>query len=96
MHSKLDRFPRLYTDWFYAAVAAAMLGSLATVLEKPLVGHMFPAPRAFIVSFGALKILAAGVLLAISFMATGFDGGSGILWALGSGFVMVVSVILFF
>jgi drug/metabolite transporter (DMT)-like permease len=83
-------------DWFYPAVAAAILASLSAVLEKPLVGHMFPTARAFIVSFGALKILTAGVLLAISLMATGFDGGSGIPWALGSGFVWVVGIILFF
>lgn len=83
-------------DWFYPAALAAVLFAFVAVIDKPLIGHMFPSFRAFSIAFGTMQLIRAVVLLAIAVPVAGFDGGSGVVWALAAGFLWAAGVTLFF
>jgi len=83
-------------DWYYASFLGATLFAVIAVLDKRLVGHLFPSFRVFIITFGLLQFQRSGVLFIIAFLTTGLEGGSGILWAAASGVFWAVGMSLYF
>ena len=82
--------------WLTAALASTVLFAAVSILDKRLVEHLFPSFSTFNVAFGLLQLLLAAVYFVAVVPTVGFDGGSGIPWALASGLLWAVGLSLFF
>jgi transporter family protein len=82
--------------WLTAALLSTGLFAVVSILDKRLVEHLFPSFAVFNVSFGLLQFFVAPVFFVIAFTTVGFDGGSGIPWAIGAGIVWAIGLSLFF
>jgi len=82
--------------WAAAALISTALFAIVTILDKRLVAHLFPGVASFNVAFGLLQIPIAIVFFAVVIPTTGFDGGSGIPWAIATGLLWAVGLFLFF
>jgi transporter family protein len=82
--------------WLTAALLSTGLFALVSVLDKRLVEQLFPSFSTFNVAFGLLQFFVAPVFFIIAFTTVGFDGGSGIPWAIAAGIVWAIGLSLFF
>jgi transporter family protein len=82
--------------WLTAALLSTGVLAVVSVLDKRLVDHMFPSISAFNVTFGMLQLVVALLFFIIVFLSAGFDGGSGIPWAIAAGVVWAAALVLFF
>ena len=83
-------------DWFYAALIAVFGLSIASLVEKPLASHLFPSPRALNNAFGLVSILRAALYLIPVALTIGFQGGSGVIWAITGGVFFGLGISLYF
>ena len=82
--------------WLVAIHISVALFAVVSVLDKHLVARMFPSTATFNVVFALLQfVIAPTFLIAVAF-TVGFDGGSGIPWAMASGVTWGVGLALFF
>jgi len=82
--------------WLTAALLSTALFAVVSIMDKRLVEHLFPSFSAFNVAFGLIQGLVAPVFFIIAFTTVGFDGGSGIPWAIAAGIVWAIGLSLFF
>jgi uncharacterized membrane protein len=82
--------------WLVAIHIAVVLFSVAMVLDKHLVVRMFPSSATFNVVFGLLQFIVAPAFLVTAVFTVGFDGGSGIPWAIATGLAWGFALSLFF
>jgi transporter family protein len=82
--------------WLTAALASTLLFAVVSILDKRLVEHLFPSVSTFNVTFGLLQFIIAPIYFTAVVLTVGFDGGSGIPWAVGSGLLWAVGLSLFF
>jgi transporter family protein len=82
--------------WLIAALLSTGILAVASLLDKRLVDHMFPSISAFNVTFGILQLAVALAFFIVVFLSAGFDGGSGIPWAIAAGIVWAAALVLFF
>jgi len=75
---------------------STLLFSVVSVLDKRLVGNLFPSYHTFVIAFGLLQFPIAAVILAYAMLNAGFESGNGIAWALASGVLWAGGLSLFF
>ena len=83
-------------NWFVGALISTLLFAVVSILDKRLVGTLFPSYHTFIIAFGLLQFPIAAVLLPFALPGAGFENGEGVAWALGSGFLWAIGLSLFF
>ena len=83
-------------NWFFATIASTLLFAVVSILDKRMLAGLFPSFSAFTITFGLLQFLIAPLFFIAVIPTVGFDGGSGILWALASGLLWAVGLSLFF
>ena len=82
--------------WFTAVLISTTLFAVVTVLDKRLATNLYPSAGAFNVGFGVMQICIAAIYFAAVVPTVGFDGGSGIPWAIASGLLWGLGLFLFF
>jgi uncharacterized membrane protein len=82
--------------WLTAALLSTALFAVVAVFDKRMVADLFPSFATFNVTFGLLQFVIAPVFLVAVTLTVGFDGGSGIPWAIGSGLLWALGLSLFF
>ncbi len=82
--------------WLTAALVSTSLFAIVSVLDKRLVDHLFPSFSSFNVVFGLLQFPIALAFFIAVIPTVGFDGGSGISWAIASGLLWAIGLSLFF
>ena len=82
--------------WLTAALLSTGLFAVVSVLDKRLVEHLFPSFSSFNVTFGLLQFFIAPVFFIAVILTVGFDGGSGIPWAIAAGVIWAAGLSLFF
>ncbi len=82
--------------WVIAVLISTTLFAVVSILDKRLVAHVFPSAQSFNVAFGLLQAPIAALLFAIVLPTVGFDGSSGIPWAIASGVLWAGGITLFF
>ena len=83
-------------NWFFATILSTLLFAIVSILDKKLLTGLFPSFSTFNIVFGLLQFLISPVLFVIAIQTAGFDGGSGIPWAITSGLLWAVGLSLFF
>ena len=82
--------------WVTAVLISTTLFAVVTVLDKRLTTDLYPSAGAFNVGFGVMQACIAVIYFAFVVPLVGFDGGSGIPWAMGSGVLWGLGLALFF
>jgi bacterial/archaeal transporter family protein len=82
--------------WFAGALISTLLFAVVSILDKRLVGTLFPSYHLFIITFGLLQFVITAVFFVIVIPTAGFESGEGIAWALASGLMWAVGLSLFF
>ncbi|MEK9658872.1 MAG: DMT family transporter [Chloroflexota bacterium] len=87
-------------NWVYVALTSTTLFAIVTVLDKRLIVHHFPSARVFTLAFGLIQAPVALVFFLIAW-AVGvpwedFSNPAGLAWALASGGLWAVALLLFF
>ena len=82
--------------WVTAVLISTSLFALVTVLDKRLTTNLFPSASSFNVAFGVMQAIIAVVYFSAVVPTVGFDGGSGIPWAISSGLLWALGLFLFF
>lgn len=83
-------------NWFIAALISTLLFSVVSVLDKRLVGNLFPSYHTFAITFGLLQFPIAAFYFAFVIPSVGFESSEGVLWALASGLLWAMGLSLFF
>jgi bacterial/archaeal transporter family protein len=83
-------------NWFAGALISTMIFAVVSILDKRLVGSLFPSYHTFAITFGLLQFPIAAVFFAYVIPGPGFESGEGIAWALGSGILWAIGLTLFF
>lgn len=83
-------------NWLVAIHISVVLFAVVSVLDKHLVARMFPSAATFNIVFGLLQFVVAPTFLIAVVFTVGFDGGSGIPWAMGAGVAWGLGLSLFF
>lgn len=83
-------------NWFVATIVSTLLFAVVSILDKKMLAGLFPSFSIFNVTFGLLQFLIAPVFFVVAISTVGFDGGSGIPWAIASGLLWAVGLSLFF
>ena len=82
--------------WVTAALASTILFAIVTVLDKRLTTNLYPSAGAFNVGFGVMQASISLIYFAFVIPLVGFDGGSGVPWAMASGVLWGLGLALFF
>ncbi len=82
--------------WVIAVLISTALFALVTILDKRLIADLFPSAQSFNVAFGLLQAPIAALFFAVVVPTVGFDGGTGIPWAIATGLLWAVGITLFF
>ena len=82
--------------WLTAALLSTALFSVVSAIDKRSLSHLFPSFASFNVAFGLLQFLIGPIFLVATLATVGFDGGSGIPWAVASGLLWAAGLSLFF
>ena len=82
--------------WVTAALISTILFAVVTVLDKRLTTNLYPSAGAFNVGFGVMQASISLIYFAFVIPLVGFDGGSGIPWAMASGVLWGLGLALFF
>lgn len=82
--------------WFTAVLISTTLFAVVTVMDKRLATSLYPSAGAFNVGFGVMQICISVIYFAFVIPTVGFDGGSGIPWAVASGLLWGLGLFLFF
>lgn len=83
-------------NWFAGALISTLLFSVVSILDKRLVGSLFPSYHTFIITFGLLQFPIAAVFFAFVIPTVGFESDEGVVWALASGILWAIGLSLFF
>lgn len=83
-------------NWFAGALISTLLFSVVSILDKRLVGTLFPNYHTFNITFGLLQFPIAAVLGVYALTGAGFDSAEGVAWALASGILWAIGLSLFF
>ncbi len=82
--------------WFTAVLISTTLFAVVTVMDKRLATNLYPSAGAFNVGFGVMQVCIAIVYFAAVVPTVGFDGGSGVPWAMASGIFWGLGLFFFF
>ncbi len=82
--------------WLVAIHISTALFAVVSVLDRHLVARMFPSAATFSAVFALLQFLIAPAFLVTVIFTVGFDGGSGIPWAIAAGIAWGLGLALFF
>ena len=82
--------------WVTAVLISTTLFAVVTVLDKRLATNLYPSAGAFNVGFGVMQLCICAIYFAAVIPTVGFDGGSGIPWAVASGVLWGLGLFLFF
>ena len=83
-------------DWFYFSLITVFGLAIASLIEKPLASHLFPSPRSLNIAFGLVSIVRAVFYLVPVALTIGFQGGSGVIWAVIGGVFFGLGISLYF
>ena len=82
--------------WVTAVLISTTLFAVVTVMDKRLATNLYPSAGAFNVGFGVMQVCICVIYFAAVVPTVGFDGGSGIPWAMASGLLWGLGLFLFF
>lgn len=82
--------------WLTAVLISTTLFAVVAVLDKRLTTNLFPSAGSFNVGFGVMQVCVSAIYFAFVIPGIGFDGGSGIPWAMASGFFWGLGLFFFF
>lgn len=82
--------------WVTAVLISTTLFAVVTVLDKRLTTSLYPSAGAFNVGFGVMQLCISVIYFAFVIPGVGFDGGSGVPWAMASGVLWGLGLFLFF
>ena len=82
--------------WVTAVLISTTLFAVVTVMDKRLATNLYPSAGAFNVGFGVMQVCICVIYFAAVIPTVGFDGGSGIPWAMASGLLWGLGLFLFF
>ena len=83
-------------SWVTAVLISTTLFAVVTVLDKRLATNLYPSAGAFNVGFGVMQACISAIYFAFVIPTVGFDGGSGVPWAMASGVLWGLGLFLFF
>lgn len=82
--------------WVTAVLISTTLFAVVTVLDKRLATNLFPSAGSFNVGFGVMQLCIGIIYFAAVVPTVGFDGGSGVPWAMASGLLWGLGLFFFF
>ena len=82
--------------WLTAVLISTTLFAVVTVLDKRLATDLYPSAGAFNVGFGVMQLCISIIYFAFVVPTVGFDGGSGVPWAMASGVLWGLGLFFFF
>ena len=82
--------------WVTAVLISTTVFAVVAVLDKRLTTNLFPSAGSFNVGFGVMQVCVSLIYFAFVIPSIGFDGGSGIPWAMASGLFWGLGLFFFF